>query len=179
MGDGLITPNHALERTRRQVPSRWRAAVAAGRSASTLGLNLTHLMLPLLPPISDSRRACVVPVARRAPLASVSVRCVVPVAVKPAASALDRTSGASRGKRRGRCARRACAIALQAMESPCRFVRAPVADRATCQGRRRRARSVSGRSHIALAAAHRPNRAVNRTAFGAASPASAAGYLTR
>jgi hypothetical protein len=142
MGDGLITPNHALERTRRQVPSRWRAAVAAGRSASTLGLNLTHLMLPLVPPVSDSRRACVVPVARRAPSASVSVRCVLPVAVKPAASALDRTSGASRGKRRGRCARRACALAWQAMERSRRFVWASVAGRAAYGRGAARARSV-------------------------------------
>jgi hypothetical protein len=135
--------------------------VAAGRSACTLGLNATHPMLAIAPPVSDSQRAGVVPVAHRAPVPSVKE--VPPTRWCAAALTRDHPSGASRGTHRGSCARRVRALALQAMERLRNSAGALGVGRASCLGTRGRSRVVPGWSRATLAAAHGPNRAVERT----------------
>ena len=59
------------------------------------------------------------------------------------------------------------------------FGRGRLADQASGLWQQRRSRACGGCSFVALAVQRWPNLAVNRTANGAASPASAAGYLLR
>ena len=138
-------------------------------------------MRALRSPVSGSRRALGLLCARRAPLATVGVRCVLPIAVKHATSVLDRWSGAARWTRRGSGARRACGLAIPYMSGRASFVGGVVATRRLCLSLQRRSRAVGGLCGVAFAVNRGPNPAVNRTRRFIASPwlasARRAGYL--
>jgi hypothetical protein len=140
-------------------------------------------MFSAVAPVSGSRRASGFLGARRAHVASVHARCVLPMAVNPALSAFAWSSGASCWTQRGSCARRGCGLALPDLSGMRTYgsASAPVARR--CLRVRNRARSNGGSSRDAFAVEHGPNPAVNRTRRYMAStwraPIRRAGYLTR
>jgi len=122
----------------------------------------------LMPPVIGSRRALGLLCARRAPLSLVGVRCVVPIAVKRAISALDSSSGASRWTPRGSCARRARGLALPLIGGRASLAGGVVANQRLRSSRQRRSRAVGGLCDIALAVNRGPNQALNRTPAGVA-----------
>ena len=120
-------------------------------------------MRVLVPPVSDSRRALGLLCARRAPLSSVRVRYVLPIAVKLAISVLARSSGAACWTRWGSCARRACGLALPLMSGGASLAGGAVANRRLRSSMPHRSRAVGGSSRVAFAVDRGPNPALERT----------------
>ena len=120
-------------------------------------------MRVLMPPVIGSRRALGRLCARHAPLTSVSVRCVAPIAVKHATSVLVRWSGASRWTRRGSCARRACGLALPLMSGRASLAGGVVENRRSCLHLQRRSRAVGDPCRCASTVDRGPNQAFERT----------------
>ena len=114
-------------------------------------------------PVIGSRRALGLLCARRAPRASVGVRCALPIAVKRATSALGRCPGASRWTRRGSCAHRAGGLALPLIGGRASLAGGVVENRRSCLNLQRRSRVVGGPSRGVSTVDRGPNQAFERT----------------
>ena len=137
-------------------------------------------MLASVASVHGSHRASGFCGARRAPFASVGIRCVVPIAVRRAVSAFVRSSGAASWTRRGRGARRARGLALPLMGGRAGVAGGVVANFWLSASMPRRMRAVRGSSHGTFAGQGGPNRAVNTDAHRRGfARAMVAGYLVR
>jgi len=137
-------------------------------------------MFSAVAPVGGSRRASGCLGARRAPSPSVSLRCVLPMAVNPAISVFATPSGAAYWTQRGSCARRGCGLALPAMTAGREPTPDAVASRSSCPSENSRSRACHQSSSIAFAVDHGPNPAVNTDAHRRGfARAVVAGYLTR